>query len=218
MNTNKISDWLRAPVLPVVVVQTEAQALAIAEGLIAGGIHQIEITLRTDAALAAIAAIAREYPDLALSAGSVLEPDQFDRAQQAGASLFISPGLTEKLANHAQKNDLAWVPGVATASEAMRACELGFHTLKFFPAMAAGGPKALAGISAPLATPSFIPTGGVTLSNLPEWKAIDSVVACGGTWLSASLDEFGATYAAISKGVAQRAEQALNRWHDQLSA
>ena len=217
MNTSSASDWLRAPILPVVVVQTEAQALAIAEGLIAGGIEQIEITLRTDSALPSIASIAREYPDMALSAGSVLEPEQFDRAEQAGASLFISPGLTEKLADHAVKKNLCWVPGVATASEAMRACELGFETLKFFPAMAAGGPKALTGISAPLAKPSFIPTGGVTLANLPEWKAIDSVVACGGTWLTANLQEFGTTYAAIAKGVAKRTEEALNAWHERES-
>lgn len=209
------TSWLRAPILPVVVVQSESQALAIAEGLKTGGINQIEITLRTESAIQSIRSIANEYPDMALSAGSILTKEHFDQASQAGATLFISPGLTEKLANYANKQNLLWVPGIATASEAMRAQELGFKTLKFFPAMAAGGPNALAGISAPLGALSFIPTGGVTLSNLSQWKAIDAVAACGGTWLTANLDEFGLTsYAAITRAVADRAQEALATWHD----
>ena len=200
------------------MVQSESQGLAIAEGLKAGGINQIEITLRTDAALDAIRSIAHEHPDMALSAGSVLSGEQFDKAAQAGATLFISPGLTEQLAHYAIDHKYLWVPGVATASEAMRAKELGFNTLKFFPAMAAGGPKALAGISAPLAGLSYIPTGGVTLDNLQQWKAIDSVLACGGTWLTANLDEFGSTYAAITEGVALRAKNAIEAWHAKKGA
>lgn len=205
-------DWLQAPILPVVVVQSESQALAIAEGLQTGGINQIEVTLRTDSALASIKAIAHEYPEMALSVGSVLTPTQFDQASQAGATLFISPGLTEQLAQYALEQKYFWVPGVATASEALRASELGFKTLKFFPAMAAGGPKALAGISAPLTGLSYIPTGGVTIDNLSQWKQIDSVIACGGTWLTSNLNEFGETYAALSKGIATRAKQAIEAW------
>lgn len=212
MTESRASQWLKAPVLPVVVVDSEQQGLAIAEGLMKGGIAQIEITLRTPAALAAMQAIGKEFPGMALSAGTVLSAEQFDQAEQAGATLFISPGLTEKLADYALAKNLNWVPGVATASETMRAVELGYNTVKFFPAMAAGGPKALAGITAPIAGLNIIPTGGVTVENLKDWKAIKAVKACGGTWLTAGLDQFGTDYGAIADAVAERSRTALTAW------
>ena len=201
--------WLRQGVLHVVVISSVKQGLEIAEGLCAGGITQIEITLRTPAALQAMGEIAKQFPDMRLSAGTVLTAEQFDQSADQGATLFISPGLTEKLAEHALKKNYAWVPGVATASEMMRGLELGFEMLKFFPAMAAGGPKALAGITAPLAAARVVPTGGVTLENLPQWREINAVQAVGGTWLTAGLDGV----ANVAKVVEQRAAQAVAAWN-----
>lgn len=196
-------------ILPVVVTHSVTQGLQIAEGLLTGGIAQIEITLRTPVALDVLRAIALEFPDMALCAGTVLSPDQFEAAADHGATFFLSPGLTETLAQHAVNKHCDWVPGVATASEAMRALEWGFQTLKFFPAMAAGGPVGLAGICAPLPRLEVIPTGGITLQNLADWKAVPSVVAVGGTWLTAKLDD----EADVTKTVATRAAQALQAWH-----
>lgn len=204
------SQWLNAPILPVVVINTVDEGLAIAEGLIEGGINQIEITLRTPVALEAIRAIAKAFPSMALSAGTVLSPTQFDQAHDAGATLFISPGLTETLAEYANTKGFAWVPGVATASEVMRAMELGYQTVKFFPAMAAGGPKALAGITAPLAKVGVIPTGGVTLDNLPEWRKIPAVKACGGTWLTSGLPSGHSKADDIAAMVATRSREAID--------
>lgn len=206
-----IRQWLKAPVLPVVVIESVTQALQIAEGLIAGGIPQIEITLRTDAAIPAIEAIAREFPQMKLSAGTVTQAEHFDRCADAGASLFISPGLTEKLAAHALAHQYVWVPGVATASEMMRASELGFQVVKFFPAMAAGGPKALQGITAPLSHMTVIPTGGITLDNLKDWKKIKAVPAVGGSWLTSDLpaSSAGSQVAAL---VQTRSQEALRAW------
>jgi 2-dehydro-3-deoxyphosphogluconate aldolase / (4S)-4-hydroxy-2-oxoglutarate aldolase len=201
--------WLRQGVLPVVVIPNMKQGLQIAEGLCAGGITQIEITLRTPQALHAIGEIAKRFPDMHVSAGTVLTPAQFDQSADQGATLFISPGLTEVLAEHALKKGYAWVPGVATASEMMRGLELGFELLKFFPAMAAGGPKALAGITAPLTAARIVPTGGVTLENLPQWREIKAVQAVGGTWLTAGLDQV----ADVAKVVEQRAAQAVAAWN-----
>ncbi|HEX4842746.1 MAG TPA: bifunctional 4-hydroxy-2-oxoglutarate aldolase/2-dehydro-3-deoxy-phosphogluconate aldolase [Limnobacter sp.] len=201
--------WLSQGVLPVVVVHSPKQGLEIAEGLLQGGIDQMEITLRTPDALQAMREIAKHFPTMKLSAGTVLQPEQFEQAADAGASLFISPGLTETLAAHALKHQHAWVPGVATASEVMRALELGFELLKFFPAMAAGGPKALAGITAALSSARVVPTGGVTVNNLQEWRSIPAVQAVGGTWITAGLED-GARVAPV---VAQRAAQALAAWH-----
>ena len=202
--------WLQQGVLPVVVIANVKQGLEIAEGLCAGGITQIEITLRTPEAMQAMSEIAKRFPDLKLSAGTVLTPAQFDQAADLGATLFISPGLTETLAEHALKHGYAWVPGVATASEMMRALELGFELLKFFPAMAAGGPKALAGITAPLAAARVVPTGGVTLENMAQWREIKAVQAVGGTWLTAGLDQVSD----VAKVVEQRAALAMAAWNN----
>jgi len=202
--------WLQQGVLPVVVIANVKQGLEIAEGLCAGGITQIEITLRTPEAMQAMSEIAKNFPDVKLSAGTVLTPAQFDQAADLGATLFISPGLTETLAEHALKHGYAWVPGVATASEMMRALELGFELLKFFPAMAAGGPKALAGITAPLAAARVVPTGGVTLENMAQWREIKAVQAVGGTWLTAGLDQVSD----VAKVVEQRAALAMAAWNN----
>lgn len=203
-------DWLQQGVLPVVVIPNVKQGLEIAEGLCAGGITQIEITLRTPEALQAMGEIAKRFPDLRISAGTVLTPAQFDQTADVGATLFISPGLTEVLAEHALKNGYAWVPGVATASEMMRGLELGFELLKFFPAMAAGGPKALASITAPLAAARMVPTGGVTLENMTQWREVKAVQAVGGTWLTAGLDQVSD----VAKVVEQRAALAMASWNN----
>lgn len=202
--------WLQQGVLPVVVIANVKQGLEIAEGLCAGGITQIEITLRTPEAMQAMSEIAKRFTEVKLSAGTVLTPAQFDQAADLGATLFISPGLTETLAEHALKHGYAWVPGVATASEMMRALELGFELLKFFPAMAAGGPKALAGITAPLAAARVVPTGGVTLENMAQWREIKAVQAVGGTWLTAGLDQVSD----VAKVVEQRAALAMAAWNN----
>jgi 2-dehydro-3-deoxyphosphogluconate aldolase / (4S)-4-hydroxy-2-oxoglutarate aldolase len=200
--------WLQQPILPVVVVENAEQGLSVAQALKEGGLNQIEITLRTAGALDAISAIAKEFPDMRLSAGTIRSDQDFQNASNAGAQLFISPGFTFKLAEAATKRKLLWVPGVATASEVMMAHEAGFEALKFFPAMAAGGPSALAGLASALQGIHFIPTGGVKVDALAPWKAIKCVAAVGGTWLTAGLGHD----AAGRKVLTQRCHEALAAW------
>lgn len=201
--------WITPGVLPVAVIDTVDQGLRIAEGLQEGGIHQIEVTLRTPVALQAMASIAKHCPTMRIAAGTIQKPAQFDQAKDHGASLFVSPGLTQALADHALSKGYPWVPGVATASEAMRAAEFGFEYLKFFPAMAAGGPNAVGSIANALADLRFIPTGGIRVSNIPAWREVPSVVALGGTWLTVGLDQA----ADVKATVAQRARQAVAAWN-----
>jgi 2-dehydro-3-deoxyphosphogluconate aldolase / (4S)-4-hydroxy-2-oxoglutarate aldolase len=205
---NPALQWLTQPILPVVVVENAVEGLWVADGLSKGGIHQIEITLRTAGALEAIAAIAREFPQMRLSAGTIRRADDFKRAHEAGANLFISPGFTPALAKAAHDQKLTWVPGVATASEVMMAHEAGFSVLKFFPAMAAGGPSALSGIASALGGIRFIPTGGVKVDTLNHWKAIACVVGVGGTWLTTGLTKDAAGAAELAK----RSVEALAAW------
>ena len=132
-------NWLRQGVLPVVVISSVKQGLEIAEGLCAGGITQIEITLRTTAALQAMGDIAKRFPEMRLSAGTVLTAEQFDQSADQGSTLFISPGLTEALAAHALKKGYAWVPGVATALGVGAGVALDMAQL-YTQGAAAGGP------------------------------------------------------------------------------
>ncbi len=171
-------------VLPVVVIDDDARALPLARALLAGGITAIEITLRTPAALDCIGAVARALPEIAVGAGTVLEPGDLDAARAAGARFAVSPGTTPELLRAAAASDLPFLPGVATASEAMAAAAFGYETLKFFPAVPSGGVAALRALAGPLPRLAFAPTGGITAANAPEFLALPNVVCVGGTWLA----------------------------------
>src|SRR3954451_21237908 len=179
------------PVIPVLVIERVEDALPIARALVAGGLPVLEVTLRTPAALDAIRAM-KQIDGAIVGAGTVLNPRQLDAAAEAGAEFAVSPGLTEALGKAAAQASVPLLPGVATASDVMRALDLGFSRLKFFPAMSAGGLPALKGLSAVFGNLTFCPTGGITIDNAPEWLALPSVACVGGSWLvpaSAAVDE-----------------------------
>lgn len=169
------------PILPVMVIPDISMALPLADALMAGGIRVLEITLRTDCALEAIKLISKERPDAIVGAGTVLTPHDAEKAAKAGAKFAVSPGLTKTLA---KQDSLPLLPGVATASEVMKAMEWGFTHLKFFPAVPAGGVPALKGIGGPLAAARFCPTGGIGLNNAGDFLALDNVLCVGGSWVA----------------------------------
>lgn len=171
-----------APVIPVLVIEDVAHALPVAEALVAGGLPALEVTLRTPCALDAIRAMKR-VPGAVVGAGTVLTPDDLDRAIDAGAEFIVSPGLTPRLGEAALKAGVPFLPGTANATDVMLALDMGFDRLKFFPAMAAGGPAALKAIGAPLAAAKFCPTGGITPDNAADWLALDAVLCVGGSWM-----------------------------------
>ncbi|EJL31133.1 bifunctional 4-hydroxy-2-oxoglutarate aldolase/2-dehydro-3-deoxy-phosphogluconate aldolase [Novosphingobium sp. AP12] len=171
-----------APVIPVLVIEDIEHALPIAEALVAGGLPALEVTLRTECAIEAIR-IMKQVPGAVVGAGTVLTPDDLARSIDAGAEFIVSPGLTPTLGQAALDAGIPFLPGTANASDVMLALEMGFNRLKFFPAMAAGGPPALKAISAPLLAARFCPTGGVTPENAAEWLALDAVLCVGGSWM-----------------------------------
>ncbi|MFT4089504.1 MAG: bifunctional 4-hydroxy-2-oxoglutarate aldolase/2-dehydro-3-deoxy-phosphogluconate aldolase [Asticcacaulis sp.] len=184
------------PVLPVMVIPSIDQALPLADALLAGGIRVLEITLRTDCALEAIALIAKERPDAIVGAGTVITPKDAEKAAKAGAKFAVSPGLTKTLA---KQDSLPLLPGVATSSEVMRALEWGFTHLKFFPAVPAGGVGALKGIGGPLPQAKFCPTGGISLANAGEFLALDNVLCVGGSWVAPEKAMKEGNWAEISR-------------------
>lgn len=173
-----------SPVLPVVVLDEVTDAVPVAEALLAGGVGVIELTLRTPAALEAVERIAAEVPGIVVGAGTVLTPDQAQKAKLAGAAFLVTPGCTETLLDAALGTGLPVLPGVSTVSEALRVTERGVETLKFFPAEACGGAAALRAFAGPLPHLRFCPTGGITAHTAPDYLALPNVGCVGGSWLT----------------------------------
>jgi 2-dehydro-3-deoxyphosphogluconate aldolase/(4S)-4-hydroxy-2-oxoglutarate aldolase len=173
----------QGPVIPVMVIQNAAHAVPIARALVAGGVRVLEITLRTPAALEAIAVIRREVPDAMVGAGTVTSEADLEAITLAGAVFAISPGLTPRLLEAANRRGIALIPGIATVSELMTGIELGYDHFKFFPARVAGGVQALQAIAGPFPGITFCPTGGITFDNYRDYLALKNVACVGGSWL-----------------------------------
>jgi 2-dehydro-3-deoxyphosphogluconate aldolase/(4S)-4-hydroxy-2-oxoglutarate aldolase len=186
-------------IVPVVVIDDAAHALPLAQALLDGGLPIAEITFRTAAAEEAIRTIANALPDVLLGAGTVLTVEQAQRAIAAGARFIVSPGLSPPVACYCLDRGIAITPGCATPSEIMAALALGLEVVKFFPADALGGVKALKAIGAPFPGVRFIPTGGVDAGSLVEYLALSSVLACGGSWLASASLIRSASFAEITR-------------------
>lgn len=169
-------------VVPVVALERAEDAKPLAEALLAGGLPVAEVTFRTSAAVEAMKAMA-EYPELLVGAGTVLTRDAAQQASDAGAKFLVSPGFNAKVVTWAKENGLPIAPGVVTPTEIEQALDHGITTVKFFPAEAVGGLKALKAMAAPYGMMRFMPTGGIGPSNLADYLAFEKVVACGGSWM-----------------------------------
>ena len=174
----------RSRVVPVVVIDDARTAVPLAQALLEGGIDVIEITLRSDAALAAIEAVSRAVPAMHLGDCTVTRAADVPRVVDAGARFALSPGCTDALADAVRAAGLPFIPGVMTPGEVMRAREHGFLLQKLFPAMQAGGAALLKALAAPLPDVRFCPTGGLTPDNLSSFLALPNVALAGGSWLT----------------------------------
>ncbi len=192
-------ELLRAgPVMPVLVIRDAGLAVDLATALVAGGIRTLEVTLRTPAALDAIRQIRDRVPGALVGAGTVLSPTDWLRAQDAGALFGISPGLTPALLAATRLSSLPFVPGVATASEAMTALDAGFTAMKLFPAEAVGGQALLKSLYGPLPQLLFCPTGGIHPGNAAAYLALPNVGCVGGSWLAPEAALAAHDWAAIT--------------------
>lgn len=190
-------------VVPVIALDDAAQALPLADALIAGGLPVAEITFRTAAAAEAIALIVRHRPALQIGAGTVLTEAQVDAALAAGARFALAPGLDPLVLAHA-RGRLPFAPGIMTPSDLQAALRAGCEMVKFFPAAPAGGPKMLQNIAAPYlhTAITFNPTGGVTLDTIGDWLAIPQVRAVGGTWIATRADIAAGRWETIARNAA----------------
>ena len=178
-----VSRFEKLGVIPVVAIQKAADAMPLADTLIAGGLACAEITFRTAAAPDAIRMMAGRG-DILVGAGTVLTVEQVKTALDTGARFIVSPGFNPKVAEYCVAHEIAFTPGVCTPSDIEGALAFGLDALKFFPAEAFGGLKTLKAMSGPYTAVRFIPTGGINPGNLAEYLGFSKVLACGGTWIA----------------------------------
>ena len=192
-------------VVPVIAIDDAGAALPLVDALLEGGLPVAEITFRTAAARDAIATIAKQRPEVQLGAGTVLTEEQVDAAVDAGARFALSPGIDPLVLAHAAKRRLPFAPGIMTPTDVQVALRAGCTMIKFFPAMAAGGPNMLRNIAAPYAHTGvgFNPTGGVTFDNLGDWLSLPEVRAVGGTWIANRKDIAAGNWKTIAGNAAR---------------
>jgi len=171
------------PVVPVIVITDIKQAIPLAQALLDGGIRVMEVTLRTEHGLPAIAAIAKQFPQALIGAGTVINPQQLAAVAAAGGKFAISPGATPALLSAGAQGNMALIPGVVSPSELMCGLEQGYDHFKFFPAEASGGVPALKALNAPFGGITICPTGGISLKNAKDYLALDFVHCIGGSWI-----------------------------------
>ncbi|MFL4979871.1 MAG: bifunctional 4-hydroxy-2-oxoglutarate aldolase/2-dehydro-3-deoxy-phosphogluconate aldolase [Xanthobacteraceae bacterium] len=205
--SDRLQDLLRlAPVIPVITIERVEDGVPLARALVSGGLRLLEITLRTPAGRDAAAAIIADVPEAVVGIGTVLTPQDLARSRDLGARFALSPGATPELLDAAAQSDLPFMPGVATASELMMALARGFDTVKFFPAVPAGGIAALKALAGPFPQARFCPTGGVSEDNAAEWLALPNVIVVGGSWLTPA----GEIRAGAWDRISERARRAAN--------
>ena len=182
--TDLTSRLSAAPVVPLVGDDDAGRAVATAQALGEGGLSVIEVVLRSPRALEGMLAIIESGSDLVVGAGTVLTLDQAKAVRDAGAQFIVSPGLVDEIAEFCIDEEIPFFPGTMTAGEVQRAYALGLREVKFFPATLAGGVPMLKAFGSVFGEMRFMPTGGVSPENLPDFLALPHVLACGGSWLT----------------------------------
>ncbi|MFF4121853.1 bifunctional 4-hydroxy-2-oxoglutarate aldolase/2-dehydro-3-deoxy-phosphogluconate aldolase [Streptomyces sp. NPDC001714] len=194
--------------LPVLTVPDTATAAPLAEALAAGGARCAEVTLRTPGAEQVLKTMAA-HGGLAVGAGTVLTPEQAERAVAAGARFVVSPGFDEEVVAKCRELGIPVVPGIATATELMRALKAGLDTVKFFPAEPLGGLRALRALAAPFPGTRFVPTGGIDASRLAAYLADPAVLAVGGSWMATAAHLERGDYQEIRRLTAEAVERSM---------
>ena len=204
---NMIEVLGKAGIIPVIVIEDEAQAVPLAKALVKGGLPVLEVTFRTKAAAGAIAAIRREVPEAVVGAGTILTIEQLHAAKKAGAVFGVAPGFDPIIIEEAKARLFPFCPGVQTASELSQALSAGCSMVKFFPAEAAGGVKMIKDLLGAFRFTGvkFMPTGGVKPENVESYLSVPEIVCCGGTWIVPKDALAAGDFAAIEKLAAEAA-------------
>ena len=170
-------------IVPVVVLDDAKDAAPLAKALIDGGLPCAEVTFRTEAAEECIRIMSEQFPEMLVGAGTVLTTEQVDRAVAAGAKFIVSPGLNPRIVKYCVEKGILIKPGCANPSDVELAIENGLEVVKFFPAEQAGGLPMIKAMAAPYTNMMFMPTGGISPSNVRDYLGFKKIIACGGSWM-----------------------------------
>lgn len=211
LDRSSVADVLRAaPMVPVITIENLKDAVPLAKALRDGGLPVLEVTLRTPAGAEAIRLIRQEVEHVVVGAGTVIDQSTLDMACEAGSEFIVTPGTTDRLLEAALKAGVPLLPGVSNVSDIMRCLDYGFNTLKFFPAEAAGGVKALKAFAGPFSGLQFCPTGGIGLNNMLDYLSLSSVLSVGGSWVTPAKAVNEGDWAVL-KSLAQEASDKANK-------
>lgn len=169
--------------VPVVKLDRAEDTAPLCQALCQGGLPVAEITFRTDAAEEAIRTASREFPEMILGAGTIVNVEQAKRAVDAGAQFLVTPGFSGSVTQWAVDKKVPIFPGTCTPTEVMAAMEYGLTVVKFFPAVQYGGLSTIKALAAPFPALRFMPTGGISPDNVKEYLAFEKIIACGGSWM-----------------------------------
>lgn len=184
---NKVEQEIESTgILPVINIPNSELAQDIAGAIIDGGIHSLEITLRSADSLQSISNVKETYPDMIVGAGTVLSLQMVDDAIKAGADYIVTPGYDQEIVDYCKKKNKLIIPGCSTPSDIQKALKSGLDVIKFFPSELNGGVRALKLLSGPYPKARFLPTGGITFDNLGEYLELPCVIACGGSYMANS--------------------------------
>lgn len=200
-----------SPVMPVIVLDHVADAVPLAQALVAGGIRVLEVTMRTPAALDCVRAIRAAVPEAIVGVGTISNVADFNAAREAGAVFGVSPGATAALLAKASASDLPFLPGVMTPSDVMNALAAGFTAMKLFPAKQAGGIDMLKAIGGPFPQVIFCPTGGIDAESASQYLALPNVACVGGSWLAPAALVADKNWGEIQRRAEQACKLASNR-------
>jgi 2-dehydro-3-deoxyphosphogluconate aldolase/(4S)-4-hydroxy-2-oxoglutarate aldolase len=206
----RLDEILKHPVMPVLAISDPAQAVPLANALMAGGLNTLEVTFRTEAAAESIRRIRTEVPEMHVGAGTLVTREQAVAALECGVEFGLAPGLDPKIVGLFKERNVPFMPGVMTPSDIQRAIELGCFCQKFFPAETSGGVAQLKAMVAPFKSFNlkFCPTGGVTLANMNNYLSLPEVFVVGGSWLATSTQIANGEWARITEQVRISLEQA----------
>ena len=197
-------------IVPVVVIEDAKDAVGCANALLAGGIDVMEITMRTDAAIASIKAVAENCPDMLVGVGTVLSLEQCKMAIEAGAKFVVSPGFDAEIVDWCIANKIPVTPGCVTPTEITMAVKRGLNVIKFFPANVYGGLNTMKNLAAPFVGIKFMPTGGVNTANIKEYVAAPFIHAVGGSWICPKADISAGNWDKIAKLCADARSAAMD--------
>ncbi len=199
----------RHKLIPVASFPDSASALRVAEMLVRHSFGVLEVVLRVPSALECIAAVRREFPDLAVGAGSVLSAEMLYRATEAGAAFCVAPCCDAAVVRAAAEAGIEFMPGIATPTELSAAVQCGANLIKVFPAAPLGGPAYIAALAGPFAAWDFVlvPTGGITEDNFDAYLSLDRVIACGASSVVDSSLLAEGNFTEISRRIVSFAER-----------